>query len=343
MNDVFLRACRKEKTPYTPIWLMRQAGRYLPEYRALREKAKNFWTLCTTPHLSTEITLQPLRRFPLDAAILFSDILVLPKAMGFDIQFVENEGPVITNPWQGLGLGSIDIPPLQAMDFVFETIDRVKKELDVPLIGFGGSPYTMASYLIEGKSGTDFCKTRTLMYTQPANFESFLSLLSDALSLYLVAQIESGANAIMIFDTWGGNLTPETYERFSLAFIKETIGSIRARHPHIPVILFTKGGGLWLEAQAKSGANVIGLDWHTDIGEARAKIGAETALQGNLDPAVLFGSKAVIEAEVKKTLSHFGAGSGHIFNLGHGVIKTTPVDAVAHLIATVHQESAFFH
>jgi uroporphyrinogen decarboxylase len=343
MNDVFLRACRREKTPYTPIWLMRQAGRYLPEYRALREKAKDFWELCTTPILSAEITLQPLRRFPLDAAILFSDILVLPKAMGFDIQFVENEGPVIANPWQGGSLSAIDIPSLQRLDFVFETMDRVKTELEVPLIGFGGSPYTMASYLIEGRSGTDFHKTRALMYSQPEDFEAFLTLLSDALAHYLVAQIENGANAIMIFDTWGGHLTSHAYERFSLAFMKEVIGSVRARYAQVPIILFTKGGGLWLEAQAQCGADVVGLDWQTDIGEARARVGEKVALQGNLDPAVLFAPHAAIEEEAKKILRRFGAGTGHIFNLGHGVIKTTPIDAVAHLIDTVHRESAFFH
>ena len=348
-NDTFLRALRREPTPYTPVWIMRQAGRYLPEYNETRARAGSFLQLCRDPDLATEVTLQPVSRFPLDAAIVFSDILTIPDAMGLGLEFVEGEGPRFQRPlreeWEIRNLTPPD--PAVHLRYVLDTVAQVRKALadELPLIGFSGSPFTLACYMIEGRGGTDFLTVKKMLYREPALLHAVLEVNSRAVADYLNAQIESGAQAIMLFDTWGGILTPQAYETFSLRYIREVLSSLHAEYDGepIPTIVFTKGGGLWLEQIAASGCDAIGLDWTIDIGEARARVGGQVALQGNLDPAVLLSTPEVIEAEVAAVLAAFGPGTGHVFNLGHGVSQYTPPEHVKALVHAVHEASRPYH
>ncbi|RPI45368.1 MAG: uroporphyrinogen decarboxylase [Betaproteobacteria bacterium] len=348
-NDTFLRALLREPTPYTPIWIMRQAGRYLPEYNQTRARAGSFLELCRNPDLATEVTLQPLARFALDAAIVFSDILTIPDAMGLGLHFVEGEGPQFERPlreeWEIKNLVAPD--PVEHLSYVLDAVAQVRKALagEVPLIGFAGSPFTLACYMIEGKSGTDFSTVKKMLYARPELLHHILAINAQAVTAYLNAQIESGAQAVMLFDTWGGILASNAYERFSLNYMKEVLGGLcRVRDgQRIPTVLFTKGGGLWLESIAASGCDAVGLDWTIDIGVARQRIGSQVALQGNLDPAVLLSSPAVVRDGAAEVLASFGRGFGHVFNLGHGISQFTPPENVQALIDAVHEISRPYH
>jgi uroporphyrinogen decarboxylase len=348
-NDTLLRALRREPTPYTPIWVMRQAGRYLPEYNQTRARAGNFLALCRSPDLATEVTLQPLARFRLDAAILFSDILTVPDAMGLGLFFAEGEGPRFERPlreeWQIRDLTPPD--PWDHLRYVMDAVAQIRKALngEVPLLGFSGSPFTLACYMIEGKGSSDFLETKRLLYSRPDLMHKVLEVNAAAVSAYLNAQIESGAQAVMLFDTWGGALSHAAYQEFSLQYMAAVFERVhRSYDGHVvPRIVFTKGGGLWLERLAQSGADAVGLDWTVDIGAARARIGDKVALQGNLDPGVLFANPDVVRHEVQKVLDSFGHGSGHVFNLGHGVSQYTPPENVAALVDAVHELSRRYH
>jgi uroporphyrinogen decarboxylase len=342
-NDTLLRALLREPTPYTPVWLMRQAGRYLPEYLETRKRAGNFLSLCKTPSLATEVTLQPLARFGLDAAILFSDILTIPDAMGLGLYFAEGEGPKFERPlreeWE---IRDLSVPdPTVELRYVLDAVAEIRRALDnsVPLIGFSGSPYTLACYMIEGGASDDFRRTKTMLYSRPDLLHHVLDINARAVTAYLNAQIEAGAQAVMIFDTWGGMLAHAEYLEFSLAYMQRIVsGLIRERDGRrVPSIVFTKGGGNWLEAIGGIGCDAVGLDWTVDIAAARKRIGDRVALQGNLDPMALFGSEQAIRSETKKVLDNFGGGSGHVFNLGHGISQFTPPENVAVLVDTVHQ------
>ncbi|WOX07143.1 uroporphyrinogen decarboxylase [Microbulbifer pacificus] len=324
-NDRFLRALLRQPVDRTPMWMMRQAGRYLPEYRATRAKAGTFMDLCRNTELACEVTLQPLERYPLDAAILFSDILTIPDAMGLGLYFEEGEGPKFKKPVRT----SADIAALevvntaQDLDYVTNAVTTIRRELNgrVPLIGFSGSPWTLATYMVEGGSSRDFARTKEMLYNRPEDLHQLLSVLADSVIDYLNAQIRAGAQAVQIFDTWGGALSHAAYQEFSLQYMARILqGLIKEQDGRkVPAILFTKGGGQWLELMAETGADALGLDWTTDISRARARVGDRVALQGNLDPAILLASPARIRAEVASLLASFGHGSGHIFNLGHGV------------------------
>ena len=344
-NDTFLRAALRQETAYTPIWLMRQAGRYLPEYNATRKRAGNFLNLCKSPALACEVTLQPLERFPLDAAILFSDILTVPDAMGLGLYFAEGEGPKFERPLREeaaiLALRAPD--PGGPLRYVLDAVREIRTALNgrIPLIGFSGSPFTLACYMVEGGGSDDFRHIKSLLYKRPDLLHRILEVNTEAVTAYLNAQIESGAQAVMIFDTWGGTLTPHAYEAFSLAYMRRIIdGLIREREGRrVPVLVFTKGGGLWLEAIAECGCDVVGLDWTIDLGEARRRIGMRVALQGNLDPSVLLSDPEAVRGEALHTLNSFGKGPGHIFNLGHGISQFTPPDNVVVLVETVRAAS----
>lgn len=343
-NSIFLHALMRKPTAYTPVWLMRQAGRYLPEYCMLRQRAGSFLALCKSPELATEAALQPLARFPLDAAILFSDILVVPDAMGLGLHFVEGEGPRFTHPLDNeRDIFHLAVPHMEKLDYVFDTVSSIRRALAdrIPLIGFSGSPFTLACYMIEGGKSNTFSRVKTMLYARPDLLKHILNINTRAVIDYLNAQIAAGAQAIQIFDTWGGILASGKYQDFSLQFIQAVIsGLIREKDGEpIPVIVFTKGGNLWLEDIAHSGCDAIGLDWTIDLREARQRIGDRVALQGNLDPSVLLATPEVIEQETKTLLTHFGAGQGHIFNLGHGISQWTPPDHVAALIHAVHTYS----
>jgi uroporphyrinogen decarboxylase len=341
-NDSFLRALRREATDHVPIWLMRQAGRYLPEYNATRSRAGSFLALCADPQLATEVTLQPLDRYPLDAAILFSDILTIPDAMGLGLAFVEGEGPRFERPLADeAAIRRLEAPDLARLRYVFDAVAAIKRALagSVPLLGFAGSPFTLACYMIEGAASTDFGRTRHLLYTRPELLQHVLAINAQAVAAYLAEQVRQGADAVMIFDTWGGLLSSEAYAQFSLAYIEHVLAQLRSAFPGVPTIVFTKGGGQWLERIAACGCAAVGIDWTTDIGAARARIGARVAVQGNLDPQVLLASPAAIEREARAVLRAAGAQPGHIFNLGHGVLPTTPPEHVAALVAIVHAES----
>jgi uroporphyrinogen decarboxylase len=348
-NDSFLRALMREPTHHTPIWIMRQAGRYLAEYNQTRARAGDFMSLCRSPDLATEVTLQPLARFPLDAAILFSDILTIPDAMGLGLSFAEGEGPRFERPlrdeWEINDLTAPD--PWDHLRYVMDACAQIRKALDnsVPLIGFSGSPFTLACYMIEGKGGTDFERVKQMLYARPDLLHKILDVNARAVSAYLNAQIESGAQAVMVFDTWGGALSEAAYAEFSLAYIEQVVSQVtRTRDgERIPVIVFTKGGGVWLEKIAAIGCDAVGLDWTVDIGSARARIGKKVALQGNLDPAILLSSPEVIRREAAKVLASYGSGSGHVFNLGHGVSRFTPPENVAALVDAVHELSREYH
>lgn len=345
-NDTFLRALRRESTPYTPVWLMRQAGRYLPEYNQTRARAGDFLTLCKTPDYATEVTLQPLRRFDLDAAILFSDILTIPDAMGLGLQFEAGEGPRFERPLQDEhAIAALRAPDVEAeLGYVPAAVRQIKAELDgrVPLIGFSGSPFTLACYMIEGQGKSDFLSVKRMLYQRPELLRRVLDVNTDAVSAYLEAQIAAGIDAVMIFDTWGGLLSHSAYRVFSLAYIGRVIESVR-QISAVPVIVFTKGGGQWLEQIAGCGCDCVGLDWTTDLAAARQRVGNQVALQGNLDPAVLLGSPESIRVEVAKLLAEYGHGAGHIFNLGHGISQFTPPDHARSLIDAVHQLSRVYH
>ncbi|MGZ5041598.1 MAG: uroporphyrinogen decarboxylase [Usitatibacter sp.] len=347
-NDTFLRAALREPTPYTPVWIMRQAGRYLPEYNETRRKAGSFLALAKTPELACEVTLQPLRRFALDAAIIFSDILTVPDAMGLGLHFVEGEGPRFTRPLRTEGdIAALEAPDLEKLRYVFDAISLTRKELDgrVPLIGFSGSPFTLACYMVEGGGSDDFRHVKTLLYARPDLLHRILEVNAAAVIAYLNQQIAAGAQAVMVFDTWGGVLADPAFEEFSLAYSRKVLaGLTRSSEGQIvPRILFTKGGGAWLEPMAQSGADMLGIDWQTDLAAARRRVGASVALQGNLDPMALFAPPAVIEREVERVLASYGRGPGHVFNLGHGVSQHTPPEHVAALVEAVHSRSLGAH
>ena len=349
MNDRLLRALARESVDRTPVWFMRQAGRYLPEYRATRARAGSFLALCSTPELACEVTLQPLRRYPLDAAILFSDILTIPWAMGLGLEFVEGEGPRFASPVRSAAdidrLGSPD--PEDDLGFVMDAIRAVRRELDgdVPLIGFAGSPWTLATYMIEGAGSRDFARAKTMLIEHPLELHRLLALLAGATTAYLTAQVRAGAQALMIFDTWGGVLTTPAYHEFSLEYMRRIVEQVPREHEsrRVPLVLFTKGGGGWIEAIAGSGCDAVGLDWTIDLGIARARIGTRVALQGNLDPATLLASPSRIRDEVGRILGEFGAGSGHVFNLGHGITPDVDPEHVAACVAAVHELSPEYH
>ena len=348
-NDTFLRALLRQPTDYTPVWMMRQAGRYLPEYNRTRERAGDFLSLCKNPDLATEVTLQPLARFPLDAAILFSDILTIPDAMGLGLYFSQGEGPKFERPlreeWE---IRSLTVPdPDTHLRYVIDAVVQIRKALnnEVPLIGFSGSPFTLACYMVEGGSSSDFTLVKTMLYSRPELLHHILDVNARAVTAYLNAQIQAGAQAVMIFDSWGGALSHAAYHEFSLAYMKQIIDGLIRDHDgaKVPCIVFTKGGGLWLESIAASGCDAIGLDWTVDIGEARRRVGDKVALQGNLDPNVLFSNPEAIRAETGKILASYGKGSGHVFNLGHGISQHTNPDNAAALIAAVHELSRPYH
>jgi uroporphyrinogen decarboxylase len=348
-NDNFLRALRREATPYTPIWIMRQAGRYLPEYNATRKRAGNFLTLCKTPELATEVTLQPIDRFPLDAAIIFSDILTIPDAMGLGLYFVEGEGPKFERPLRDeVTVNALRVPePETELAYVMDAIRMTVRALDgrVPLIGFSGSPYTLACYMIEGGGSDDFRHVKTMLYDRPDLLHRILQVNADAVTAYLKAQVQAGAQALMIFDTWGGSLSHGAYHEFSLPYMQKIVVALRAdaTTKNIPLILFTKGGGLWLESMAATGCHALGLDWTMNLSAARKRVGDKVCLQGNIDPNTLFAAPQKIASEVTKALAAFGKGNGHVFNLGHGISQHTPPDRVAALVTAVHELSAPYH
>ncbi|OQW82605.1 MAG: uroporphyrinogen decarboxylase [Proteobacteria bacterium ST_bin16] len=348
-NDTFLRALLKQPVEYTPVWLMRQAGRYLAEYNATRARAGDFLSLCKNPGFATEVTLQPLARFPLDAAILFSDILTIPDAMGLGLYFAQGEGPMFKHPLrEKKEIRALKVPdPNTDLRYVMDAVSEIRKALDnrVPLIGFSGSPFTLACYMVEGRGGTEFREIKTMLYQRPELLHHILDVNAKAVIAYLNAQIESGAQTVMIFDTWGGALSHAAYKEFSLRYIQQIIAGLKREHDgvRIPNIVFTKGGGLWLEAIADIGCDAVGLDWTIDIGDARRRVGDKVALQGNLDPSVLFASPEVITAEVAKILASYGNGSGHVFNLGHGISQFTPPENAAALVDAVHTLSREFH
>lgn len=347
-NDTFLRALQKQPVDYTPSWLMRQAGRYLPEYNATRARAGDFLTLCKTPELATEVTLQPLARYPLDAAILFSDILTVPDAMGLGLYFAQGEGPRFERPlreeWAIRTLAAPD--PADKLGYVLDAVKSIRRALDgaVPLIGFSGSPFTLACYMVEGGSD-DFRTVKAMLYQRPDLLHHILEVNTRAVTDYLNAQIEAGAQAVMIFDTWGGMLTHRAFREFSLAYMARVVQGLKKENEgrRVPNILFTKGGGLWLEDMAKTGCDALGLDWTIDIGEARRRVGDRVALQGNCDPLCLMGSQEAIVKEAETILAGYGSGSGHVFNLGHGINQFTPPENVALLLETVRKNSARYH
>ena len=344
-NDRFLRALAREPVDCTPVWIMRQAGRYLPEYRATRAKAGSFMDLCSNPELACEVTLQPLARFPLDAAILFSDILTIPDAMGLGLKFVEGEGPVFEHPLRSRGeILKLGVPdPEIELRYVMDAVRTIRRELNgrVPLIGFSGSPWTLATYMVEGASTREFAKIKALGYSDPTAMHALLDTLVTSVTRYLNAQVEAGAQALMIFDTWGGVLSPATYHEWSLEPMRRIVAGLKREHEgrRVPVILFTKGGGQWLHAMADTGADALGVDWTTDLGDARRRVGDRVALQGNLDPSVLYAGEDDIRREVQKVLDSYGKGPGHVFNLGHGIHQHIDPDKVAVLVDAVHSLS----
>jgi uroporphyrinogen decarboxylase len=348
-NDTLIRALLRQRTAYTPVWLMRQAGRYLPEYNATRRRAGSFLALCKTPELAAEATLQPLERFPLDAAILFSDILTIPDAMGLGLYFAEGEGPRFERPLRDeASIARLSVPdPGENLRYVIDTVGEVRRALagKVPLIGFSGSPYTLACYMVEGQASDDWHNVKLLLHERPDLLHRLLETNARAVTALLNAQIEAGVNVAMIFDTWGGSLSAPAYREFSLEYIQRVLAQLKrgAGAERVPVIVFTKGGAPWLEWIAATGCDCVGLDWSVDLGDARRRIGANVALQGNLDPTVLLASPDVVRREVRKALESFGSGVGHVFNLGHGVPQFARPENVAALVAAVHDLSPKFH
>lgn len=348
-NDTLIRALLRQPTAYTPVWLMRQAGRYLPEYNATRQRAGSFLALCKNPELATEVTLQPLARFGLDAAIVFSDILTIPDAMGLGLHFAEGDGPWLERPLrEEHDIRRLHVPdPGRDLRYVLDTVEQCRRALanEVPLIGFSGSPFTLACYMIEGSASADFRFVKTMLYSRPELLHRLLEVNTRAVIEYLAAQIESGAQAVMIFDSWGGILSTAAYREFSLPYIERVISEIPRSHDDAPVpnIVFTRGGALWLQEIAATGCDAVGIDWMMGLDAARALVGDRVALQGNLDPAVLFAEPAVIREKTREALSQFGRGPGHVFNLGHGVSRFTSPDSVKTLVDAVHELSPPFH
>ncbi|GAB6069276.1 uroporphyrinogen decarboxylase [Thiomicrorhabdus hydrogeniphila] len=348
-NDRFLRALLKQPVDRTPVWMMRQAGRYLPEYRATRTKAGSFMDLCKNKELASEVTLQPLERYPLDAAILFSDILTIPDAMGLGLRFETGEGPVFDKPIKTQAdVDKLFVPDMGSdLSYVMDAVSTIRKDLNgrVPLIGFSGSPWTLATYMVEGGSSKQFGKVKGMMFEQPKMMHQILDVLADSVTAYLNAQIEAGAQAVQIFDTWGGLLTPRDYKAFSLDYMAKIVdGLIKEKDGRkVPCILYTKGGGQWLQAMADAGADCLGIDWTMDMSDARAQVGDRVSLQGNMDPTVLYASPERVRQEVKSVLDSYGKGEGHIFNLGHGIHPGIDPETVDAFINAVVDYSPEYH
>ena len=350
-NDSFLRACLRQPTPHTPVWLMRQAGRYLPEYCATRAKAGSFMGLATNVDYATEVTLQPLDRYPLDASILFSDILTVPDAMGLGLSFAQGEGPRFAHPVRDeAAVSALQVPDMERLRYVFDAVTSIRRALNgrVPLIGFSGSPWTLACYMVEGAGSDDYRLVKSMLYGRPDLMERILQINAQAVAAYLNAQIDAGAQAVMVFDSWGGVLADGAFQRFSLRYTQQVVQTLQREKDgvRIPVIVFTKGGGLWLEQIAGIGADVVGLDWTVNLGAARAQVGSRVALQGNLDPNVLFAPPEAVAREARAVLDSFGrpqradgTWDGHIFNLGHGISQFTPPEHVTALVQAVHEHS----
>ena len=348
-NDLFLRACLRQPTERTPVWMMRQAGRYLPEYRATRAKAGDFLTLCKTPELACEVTLQPVELVGVDAAILFSDILVVPEAMGMELLFTAGEGPKFPQPIRtAADVARLPVPdPMVELKYVMDAIALIRRSLAgrVPLIGFSGSPWTLATYAVEGGGSKNFSVIKKMLFNDPQTLHQLLDKLADSVAAYLNAQIASGVQAVQIFDTWGGVLTTSDYREFSLHYMQKILDQLTRDHDgrRVPVILYTKGGMGWLEQIAATGCDVVGLDWTIDIDRAKARIGDQVALQGNMDPCMLYANPDRIRSEVRDILARFGEGCGHIFNLGHGITPDVPVAHARAFIQAVKEESPAFH
>ncbi len=348
-NDRFLRALTGQPVDVTPVWMMRQAGRYLPEYRATRKLAGDFMSLCQSPELACEVTLQPLRRYAMDAAILFSDILTIPDAMGLGLYFSEGEGPRFHKTVRtAADVEQLPIPDMaRDLGYVTDAVSLIRRELNgsVPLIGFSGSPWTLATYMIEGSGSKDFRHAKAFMYNQPEQMHLLLDKLAQSVTAYLNAQIAAGAQAVQIFDTWGGILTTQAYREFSLAYMKKIVAGLtrESEGRAVPVILFTKNGGLWLQDIADSGCDCVGLDWTIEIGRARSLIGNKVSLQGNMDPSILYSTPDSIRAEVRRILASYGAGNGHVFNLGHGITPDVDPANVSAFVDAVHEYSAEYH
>ena len=348
-NDTFLKALMRQPTDYTPVWMMRQAGRYLPEYRASRKTAGSFLDLCKNPNFATEVTMQPLDRYPLlDASILFSDILTLPDAMGLGLYFEEGEGPKFERTLrEETEIKALRVPDMTKLQYVFDAVEQIRKTINgrVPLIGFSGSPWTLATYMVEGKGGTDFLNTKKMAYARPDLLHHILETNAQTVIQYLNAQIAAGAQAVMIFDSWGGALSHNAYLEFSLNYMQKIVAGLTKSNDgrKVPCTIFTKGGALWLEAQAEVGADCLGLDWAVDIGQARKHVGSKVALQGNLDPAILLSTPEAIEKEVESILASYGKGDGHVFNLGHGITQWTPPENAAAMLEAVRKHSQQYH
>ena len=349
-NDVFLRALMREPVPYTPIWLMRQAGRYLPEYNETRGRAGSFMGLAQNPQYASEVTLQPLERFDLDAAILFSDILTVPHAMGLGLDFAIGEGPRFAHPVRTeADVKALAVPDMDKLRYVFDAVSTIRRDLNgrVPLIGFAGSPWTIGCYMVEGKGSDDYRLIKTMMYSRPDLVHHMLEINAQATQQYLNAQIDAGAQAVMIFDSWGGVLGEGLFQEFSLAYTRRVVaGLTREREGRkVPVIVFTKGGGLWLEDIAGCGCDAMGVDWTVNLGSARRRVQDNVALQGNLDPMALFGGEQAIRREARRVLDGYGqvGVGGHVFNLGHGISRFTPPESVGILVDEVHNYSHAFH
>ena len=348
-NDTFLKALMCEPTPYTPVWMMRQAGRYLPEYRESRKTAGSFLSLCKNPAFATEVTLQPLDRYPLlDASILFSDILTVPDAMGLGLYFEEGEGPKFERTLrEETDIQKLTVPDMAKLQYVFDAVSSIRKAINgrVPLIGFSGSPWTLATYMVEGKGGTDFLNIKKMAYARPDLLHHILETTAQTVIQYLNAQIAAGAQSVMIFDSWGGALSHNAYKEFSLNYMQKIVNGLtrQADGRVVPRIVFTKGGALWLEAQAEIGADTLGLDWTVDIGAARQRVGNKVALQGNLDPAILLSTPEAIEKEVANILASYGHGAGHVFNLGHGITQWTPPENATAMLDAVRRHSQQYH
>ena len=346
-NDTFLRALLRQPTEYTPVWLMRQAGRYLPEYRATRARAGSFLGLAKNPDYATEVTLQPLDRYALDASILFSDILTVPDAMGLGLYFADGEGPKFERPLRTeADVMALQVPDMASLDYVFKAVTQIRTEINgrVPLIGFSGSPWTLACYMVEGQGSREFHTIKKMLYARPDLMHRILDINATAVAQYLNAQIDAGAQAVMIFDSWGGALADGAYQEFSLRYMEKVVSQLQREKDgvRIPAIVFTKGGGIWLEEMANIGADALGLDWTMNLGRARALVGDRVALQGNLDPAILFASPEQIRVEVERSLTAYGTpseGSGHVFNLGHGISQFTPPESVTAMVEAVHNFS----
>lgn len=348
-NDTFLKALMRQPTDYTPVWMMRQAGRYLPEYKASRKTAGSFLQLCKSPDFATEVTMQPLDRYPLlDASILFSDILTVPDAMGLGLYFEEGEGPKFERTLrEEADIQKLTVPDMAKLQYVFDAVSQIRKTINgrVPLIGFSGSPWTLATYMVEGKGGTDFLNIKKMAYARPDLLHHILETTVQTVIQYLNAQIAAGAQAVMIFDSWGGALSHNAYKEFSLNYMQKIVAGLSKNNEgrKVPSVVFTKGGALWLEAQAEIGADALGLDWTVDIGSARQRVGDKVALQGNLDPAILLSTPEAIEKEVANILASYGHGSGHVFNLGHGITQWTPPENAAAMLSAVRTLSAGYH